>query len=154
MRKGQGNINLLVHKKIREYFGLGIAYSVQVTGWMTKESWFYFQRMQEVFLLWSVQTGREPTQLSIHWVTTEGMVMKLTTVLYPASLLPRAFMAHIRKNLPGNVMVTRFVDLYISKKQNVMNHHAVLMRPQIWTTWRIFTTFTWTLHHLGPHTRT
>jgi hypothetical protein len=50
-RKGQGNINQLVRKKIREYFGPGIAYSVQVTGWMTKESWFYFQRMQEVYLL-------------------------------------------------------------------------------------------------------
>jgi hypothetical protein len=84
---------------------------------MTKESWFYFQRMQEVYLLWSVQTGRGPTQLSIHWVTTEDMVVKLTTVLYPASLLPRAFMAPIRKNLPGNVMVTRLAYLYSSKKQ-------------------------------------
>jgi len=45
------------------------------------------------------------------------MVVKLMTVLYAASLLPCAFMAHTRKNLPGNVvMVTRFADLYISTK--------------------------------------
>lgn len=33
--------------------------------------------------------------------------------------------------LPGNVvMVPRLADLYISTKENVMNRHAVFMRPQ------------------------
>jgi hypothetical protein len=79
---------------------------------MTEESWFYFQWIQEVFLPWSVQTGRQPIQLSIQWVTTEGMVVKLTTVLYQASLPPYAFIVYIKKILPGNVMVTHFADLY------------------------------------------
>ena len=120
-------------KKLWEYFGSGIGHSVQVTGWMTKESWFYFQRIQEVVLTWSVQTGREPIQLSIHWVTTESMVVKLTTVLYQASLLPYAFIVYIRENLPGNVMATHFADLYIStkEKRNESHCYAAFNSPQV-----------------------
>jgi hypothetical protein len=51
MRKGQGNINRLIHEKTVGNSGHGIAYSEEITGWMAKESWFYLQRMQEGFLL-------------------------------------------------------------------------------------------------------
>jgi hypothetical protein len=90
---------------------------------MTKESRFYFQQMYEV-LLRRVQAG---WRAQPHWIRTEGMVVKLTTALHPASPSPYAFMAHIRETLPGNVvMVTRFPYLYISRKEILMRSPCCL----------------------------